>query len=247
MFFLPLNGHKLGIEQRLLFPIKGLKSVFHEKQLFVRLARLFRTSSDELLQLAATLRDGRHCERKEIVALKLQLRHGQFASGAAGVSRYKYQISIFRPVCAPVQVVRGGYGLVVGVRPQQADIEIEAGEVEIVRIAAELRGRKLRREHQTHVGIALVAVQIVDPAVVQRNQIAAQAWIRSAAFLQLRLFCIERFVRGIAGFAGRRSLHIAGHIVNLNQLIEFEIRAFFLFGGGFRGESGIDKILLRRR
>ena len=67
---------------------------------------------------------------------------------------------------------------------QKSDIEIETREIEIVRIAAELCNCKLRRKHQAHIGVALVTIQIVNAAVVERNEVAADAGFGSAAMLQ---------------------------------------------------------------
>ena len=58
---------------------------------------------------------------------------------------------------------------------QQADVEVEARKVEVVRISAELGDLELRRENQAHIVVAFVAIQIVDTTVVQRDNIATNA------------------------------------------------------------------------
>src|SRR5215471_221322 len=59
------------------------------------------------------------------------------------------------------------------IKTQEREIEVIAGKVEIVGIAAEEGGGKFDREHQPHVGIFAVGVEFVLAAVVERDDLAA--------------------------------------------------------------------------
>jgi hypothetical protein len=59
--------------------------------------------------------------------------------------------------------------------PEQADVQIEAGVLKIVRIAAEEGDVLFRREHQPHVGVFFQTVQVVQAALVQGDHVAPQA------------------------------------------------------------------------
>ena len=247
LFLLLLAREELRIQQRALPPKVGLEIVFDKEQLLIRLARLFWSTGYKLFELTAILRGFRESEWKCRVTLKGELRNRQLAARTAGVSGYEQQFPVFGTVRAPVQVVGTASWFAAFICPYEADIEVEAREIEIIRIAAELSDPKLRREHQAHVGVALVAVQIVDPAVVQGYQVATHAWIRAAALLQLRPFGAKGVVRVVAGLAGRRTLNLSRHIANLHQLIEFECGTFALLGNRFCDETAFNQVLFWRR
>ena len=57
---------------------------------------------------------------------------------------------------------------------QKGDVEIVSREFEVVWIAAEERDVGLRREHQANVRVLPVLIEVVHPARVQRDHVAAQ-------------------------------------------------------------------------
>ena len=65
--------------------------------------------------------------------------------------------------------------LAVLVHTEEADIQVVSRILEVIRIAAEERDTLLRREHQPHIGVTLVTVEMVLAAIVKSNHIAAQA------------------------------------------------------------------------
>src|SRR5271156_6880046 len=85
-------------------PTSTLKSFSIKEQLLVCLARLFWSSSYELFQLAAILRDLRNFEWKRCVAVEGQLRDRQLAARTTRVPGYENQVPAFRTVRAPSQV-----------------------------------------------------------------------------------------------------------------------------------------------
>ena len=82
--------------------------------------------------------------------------------------------------------------------------------------------------------------------MIERDEVAAGAGIGATALLQFCFFGMERFVRGVAGLAGKRSLYFTGDVTDLHQLVEFKRGTLPLFGGGLGRETGLDEILVRR-
>ena len=79
-----------------------------------------------------------------------------------------------RPFDSPAQVTGSARRLAVLVDTQQAEVEAPAREIEVVGIAAECRDRLLRSEHQPHVVVAVVFVEEVLPALIQRDGFAGE-------------------------------------------------------------------------
>ncbi len=102
-----------------------------------------------------------------MVALIFQMRHGVQTIGAAGMSGNEDQLAFRRARLAPLQEMLDVHRLVVLVDAEEADIQIVARIFEIVGIAAEEGDRFLRSEHQAHVGVLFVAVQMILAAVVE--------------------------------------------------------------------------------
>ena len=134
----------------------------------------------ELDQAAAQLRALQLQDRQDEVALRLQLRYGQLTFGRAGIADDKGRLALDRRLVAPLQEGRRrGRGLV-GVEPHEGDIERMPRKVEIVRIAAERGASHFRREHQPHVAVAAVPVDLVLTAPEKADRLAAQRLIRAA-------------------------------------------------------------------
>src|SRR6267378_1689031 len=107
-------------------------------------------------------------------ALVVQLGHRQLAGGAAGMPGDEGEIALLGHRRRPLEVMLGPRRLPVLVRADERDIEIVAGKVEVVGIAAEERDGHLRREHQAHVLEPLVPVEAVLPTVIQLDHVAAE-------------------------------------------------------------------------
>src|SRR4051794_25671966 len=98
--------------------------------------------------------------------------------------------------------------LTVFVNTDERHVDVEAREVEVVRIAAEERGLKLRHEHQTNVGVLLVTIKIVLSALVKRDDVGAQpGGFRRLRFDRGNLRASRRKSFGVS----RTSLYRAGH------------------------------------
>ena len=76
---------------------------------------------------------------------------------------------------APLEIMRRPGGLAVLVCAEQADIEVEAGVFEVVRVAAVKGDLFFGCEHEPDVRVFLVAIKMVLAALVERDHLAAQA------------------------------------------------------------------------
>src|SRR5690242_264535 len=101
--------------------------------------------------------------------------HGVQALGAAGIAGNENQIAFGGASFAPLQEIRYVHGLVVLINAEKTDVQVITGIFKIVWIAAEEGDRLLRRKNQTHIGVTLVAIEMILSAVVERNHVAAQA------------------------------------------------------------------------
>ena len=72
-------------------------------------------------------------------------------------------------------MVLGTHWLAVFVNANERHVDVEAREVEVIRIAAEERSLELRDKHQTNVCVLLVAIKVVLSALVKRDHVGAQA------------------------------------------------------------------------
>ena len=88
----------------------------------------------------------------------------------------KTSSSSLRAGLAPLQVVLDLGRLAVLVDAEEADVEVVARILEVVRIAAEEGDLLLRGEDQAHVGVLLEAIEVILAALVERDDVAAQAW-----------------------------------------------------------------------
>ncbi len=102
-------------------------------------------------------------------------------------------------------MLRGGDRLAVFVGAQEAGIHRVAREIEIVGIAAELRGLRFGCPRQPHVRIFAIGVELVLAAAVQADDLAAGGGeVAAAGFLDLGNDRRPRLDRGLAlGFADR--------------------------------------------
>ena len=158
------------------------------------------------------------------------------------------EIALARAVRRPFEVVLGARRLVVLVGAQEGDVEVVAGEVEVVGVAAEEGDGELGSEHQPHVLEALVAIEVVDAAVVERDHVAAQLLVVGCAFLldrrHLRLLpFVVRLPREPLG----GGVDACGDVGDLDQLVELDLGTAHLVLQRRRVEAVLDEVLLLRR
>ena len=136
-------------------------------------------------------------------------------------------------------------GLPVFISPENADIEIETGIFEIVRIAAVKSHLLLWRENYPDVVVTFVTVKMIEPALIKRNDIGAQAGFVFAFLFDLRnriLACLACRIGRHAGFYG--CIYLRGYVFDRYQHIELEIGAFDFFRVRLRIKAFLQVIVL---
>ena len=134
---------------------------------------------------------------------------------------------------APFQVMLDLGRLVVLVDAEEADVEIVARILEVVRVAAVKGDLLLRGEDQPDVGVLFEAIKVILPALVERDHVAAQAGL-------VERFLLDLGHDGAAGREGLSALHVRldrrldalGHVLDAHQDVEFQIVALVFVGPG---------------
>src|SRR6185295_9871700 len=90
---------------------------------------------------------------------------------------HENEASLFRAGGGPLEVVVRMNWLIVLVNTNEGHVDVEAWEVEVVRVATKERGLKLRNENQTNVGVFLVTIKIVLSALIERDDVGTQAGV----------------------------------------------------------------------
>ena len=177
---LPL--HQAIVEQGEQLHPPDLVRVLDRVQIILGLARRLGRALRVLNQAAAQLGESHQPERQHEVALGLELLDGEEPLRGARMAGDKRRLALFRAVPVERQVVGDGRRLAVFIDAKQRHVETPARELKVVGVAAERRHRVLRRERQPHVVVALVFVEPVLTALVERDRLALQ---RRAALLRL--------------------------------------------------------------
>ena len=131
---------------------------------------------------------------------------------------------------------------------EEGDVEVVPRIGEIVGISAKERDIKLGRKYQADIGVLFVFIQVVDLAGVEDDNVAAQASGSRAV-----LFHVGH--SGALSLSSVRSRHsrlhacidLLGYVFNLDQLVQFQVGAFRLFGLVLRVKAGFDVIMSARR
>src|SRR5207302_3484703 len=130
----------------------------------------------------------------------------------------------------PFQVVLNFCGLPVFISTENADIEIEAGILEIVGIATVKSHLLFRRENNPDVVVTFVTVKMIEPALIKRDDIGAEAFFVFAFLLDLRDRVLTRLTGDLWRHAGfYRRVYLLGYIFDRYQHIELEIGALDFF------------------
>src|SRR5262249_55453513 len=221
--------------------------ILSKEEALIGLTRLFWTGRDKLLERSAILADCWNDRRQGFVPFELKFRNRELAAGASRIAGDEYQIAFFRTVFAPVQVLGCRDGLATFVDAHQAEIEIEAREIEIIWIAAKKAGVELGREHQANIIKAAVMVQVVNSTVIKGDEVTSDLRVRSAALLKFGALGVQGGVCRFSGLAGERTVHVGSAALYVGQLVELELRAFLFLSGGVGDEPAVDQVQLRRR
>ena len=134
----------------------------------------------------------------------------------------------------------GRHGLPALVGPHEADVEVVAGEGEVVGVAAEEGHRLLGGEDQAHVRVLPVLVELVLPALVQAHDVAAQLRPRAALVLDRGGRGLARLARlGIGHLRLHAGLHLARDVLHRGEDVDLVARA----GGLPVPRGGVEAVL----
>ena len=180
------------------------------------------------------------------VALKLQLGGGAQALGRARIARNKDDLAIFRGFSGPSKMGWGFDRCPIFIGTQESAIQIVAGEIEIVRVAAKEAHGIFGREHQTHVFISAVFVDFILTATEQGNHVATEQFlivILARFFFQLGN-CYAARLGDFAGLnACRCSFHLSGVVDDADQHFCFHAGASLLVGQS-SGQKAVQAVIL---
>jgi len=134
------------------------------------------------------------------------------------------------------------------IEAQEGHIEVEAGEVEIVRIAAEEGRGDFGREDKAHIGVATVLVELVLAATIEAHHLAAIALVGGAGLLlELGHRGIPRAVESLARQAFARGANGVGDVGDFRENLSLLARALALLVPGRGQESVLHIVGLRAR
>jgi len=119
--------------------------------------------------------------------------------------------------------------LAVVIDPDKGAFKVVAGKREVVRITAKERRHLLRREDYADILIALVFVEIVATAFVERDDFTAHVGCSPTGTLDLGFCHTLGIVEFTARSSSRGGVHVLGDISDLHQLIGFKFRASLFF------------------
>lgn len=108
---------------------------------------------------------------------------------------------------------------------EEGHVQIVSRVLKVVGVAAEERDRELWRECQPHVGVFLVAIEVIRPTLIKRDDVAAEFRLLSRFFLDPRDLRLPRRLRLVRWFRRDRFVDAIGHIHDLDKLIEFQVGA----------------------
>ena len=174
-----------------------------------------------------------------------QLAGRELPVGLARVSADEGQFAIRRPFRVPLQEILGLRRLAILVGAEDADIEIEARILEVVRIAAVKGDLLLGREDEPDIVVTFVAIQIVDAALVERDHVGAKTSLVFALLLDLGDDVCLRLAGLVAGQAGRHArVHALGDVFDRHQDVQFEVGRLCLLRAGLRVEAVAHVVVL---
>ena len=112
------------------------------------------------------------------------------------------------------------------VDPDHGGIDGEAGEAEIVEVAAKGGGAVLGREGEAHVGVTAIVVEPELAAAIEGDDLAAPRLVTAAGLaLDPPRFGVAGLGEGLAREAGPGALHALGHVADRDQYFGGHARA----------------------
>ena len=218
------------VDKRSKSPLAGLERIFDAEQHPFGDARLFGAARGELREHAAQLGIVEQGARQAHVTLEFEFGDGVEAIGASGMAGRKGQLARPHVLHGVAQVVcRAVERMVVGIDAKIGHVEVVAGEFEIVGVAAKERDGHFRGEDEPNILVAPVAVEIVDAAVIEVDDIASYIAVAARTFARdCRFDRLLRIGKRLSFLAGDCGCDPAGDIGDAGELVDLDIRALAL-------------------
>ena len=176
-------GDDGGIGERIEPALAVLDGVLDVEQQRLGNTRLLGAARGEGREQPAQLRIVEQVARQGDVALEGELGDRVQPAGLPRIARGEGELA--RPHVArriAQEIRRRIERAAVGIDAQIRHVEDVARKLVVIEIAAERRDGEFRREHEAHVEIAAVAVELEDRAAVERDDVAADRSIAALAF-----------------------------------------------------------------
>ena len=169
------------------------------------------------------------------------MRHGQQASGISRMPGDENQIAVLHSGARPLQVIIEVRRLAILVDPEEGDIQVVARIGEVIGISAKESNVEFGSEHQPHVRVLFILVEVIDLPRIKNHHIAAQSSCGGAILFNLRH-------GGALGLPGVRRRHpglyscvdFVRHVLNSDKLIEFKVWTLSLFCLRLSVKTGLD-------
>ena len=173
------------------------------------------------------------------------LGQGVLAAGAARVARDEGQVAGFEPALGPLEEVLGLVRLAVLVDAEDREVQVVAGEGEVVGVAAEEGDLLLGGEDQPHVRVLLVAVDPVLAALVEGDVLAGEAALLLHGLLEL----LDLGLAQLQGLLVRRAgldggVEAGGDVLHGHERHQLETRHLELLLAGGGGEAALHVVRL---
>src|SRR5689334_2334156 len=247
LFLFLLASDQRWIFEALNLSTIDLQTILYAVELVLSLSRLLVSHRHVLLQHCLAPLQQAQDDRNADVTQLFEVCHRVETRSRTRIAGHENEIACLNARGGPLEVALRMYWLTIFVNTNEGHVDIEAWEIEVVRVATEKRGLEFRHEHETHIGVLLVTIEIVLSALVKRDDVRAQP----GGFSRLR------FDRGSLSASRRKRLrvchavlhgfvHTRGHVFDTLQHVQLETRCFDFFRPRASDESLFREILLWR-
>src|SRR6185369_5841052 len=151
-----------------------LQTVLYAVELVLRLARLLFTHCHVFLQHCLAPLQQAQNDRDAGVGRLLKMCNRVETRSRTRIAGHENKVAFLDARGGPLEVILRMYWLTIFVNTHEGHVDIEAREIEVIRIAAEKRGLEFRHEHETNVRVFLVTIEIVLSALVKRDDVRPQ-------------------------------------------------------------------------
>ena len=136
--------------------------------------------------------------------------------------------------------------LAVLVGAEETDVETEARILEVIHVATERRDTVLGRHDEPHVGVFLVAVQMIFAALIECDHVATEACFIERNSFSMAAVIARRSGECLGRLHLRRDCRIdaLGHVFDGLQHVQFKIGTFQLFVRSLRVIAVVEVILV---